>query len=124
MTADEKLQIFRDRLSGLSYKEIEKKYGVSKKEIIEMLSDKRVGCTRQRCSETCIYPVLFNWIYDHFGSSRKFAAAVGVSNTCVINWLCGKTDISKKNIDKMLEIAGMPYEQLFKQKGDHENDNI
>lgn len=27
MTTDEKLQIFRDRLSGLSYKEIEKKYG-------------------------------------------------------------------------------------------------
>lgn len=46
-------------------------------------------------------------------SIREFANKCNVAPSTMSRFLNGKTDIQKKNIDKILKVTGMTYEECF-----------
>lgn len=48
-------------------------------------------------------------------SLREFANKCGIAPPTMSRFLSGKTDIQKSNIDKILKVTGMSYEECFKE---------
>lgn len=46
-------------------------------------------------------------------SIREFADKCGISPSTMSRFLNGNTDIRKKNIDKILKVTGLTYEECF-----------
>lgn len=46
-------------------------------------------------------------------SIRKFADKCGIAPSTMCRFLNGETDIQKRNIDKILNVTGMTYEECF-----------
>lgn len=46
-------------------------------------------------------------------SIREFADKCGIAPSIMSRFLNGKTDIQKKNIDKILKVIGLTYEECF-----------
>lgn len=46
-------------------------------------------------------------------SIRGFAEKCGIAPSTMCRFLNGKTDIQKKNIDKILKVTGLTYEECF-----------
>lgn len=47
-------------------------------------------------------------------SIREFADKCGIAPSTMCQFLSGKTDIQKSNIDKILKVTEMSYEECFK----------
>ena len=60
-----------------------------------------------------IYPVLYNWIIENYGSIHKFTKTIGVSDRGFRTFLYGSGGCHKFTIDKILELTGMTYEECF-----------
>lgn len=59
------------------------------------------------------YPNLERWMKEN-GFTQKMVADVIGMTACNFNRTCrGKQDIAKRNIDKILELTGMTYEECF-----------
>lgn len=48
-------------------------------------------------------------------SLREFSHKCGIAPSTMSRFLRGKTDIQKSNIDKILKVTGMSYEECFKE---------
>ena len=112
-----KADIYRaERENGLTYDEIAEKYGVSRQ------------CVGQACGKTnpkhfktirnCIYPNLREWMNDNKVSRKELAIRMGLAGYAntqanLGNYLKGLNDPPKKVIDKLIEITGLTYEELF-----------
>lgn len=46
-------------------------------------------------------------------SIREFADKCGIAPSTMSRFLNGKTDIQEKNIDKILKVTGLTYEECF-----------
>ncbi len=53
------------------------------------------------------------YIIDKGMSLRGFAAKCDIPSFVMCRFLNGKTDIQKKNIDKILKVIGLTYEECF-----------
>lgn len=105
-----------EREKGLTYKQIADKYGVSK-QCVAQACGKQSDC-RFRYNHYCIYPGLRNWMNDNKISTgellRRMDMVVHTKNYQTINGrLSGKSELKKSEIDKLIEITGMTYEELF-----------
>lgn len=49
-------------------------------------------------------------------SLREFVNRCGIAPSTMSRFLSGKTDIQKSNIDKILKVTGMSYEECFKER--------
>lgn len=49
-------------------------------------------------------------------SIREFADKCGIAPSTMSRFLNGKTDIQKSNIDKILKVTGLTYEECFSQE--------
>lgn len=49
-------------------------------------------------------------------SLREFANRCGIAPSTMSRFLSGKTDIQKSNIDKILKVTEMSYEECFKER--------
>lgn len=59
------------------------------------------------------YPRIEKYIDIEGISLRKFADKCGIGASTMSRFLNGKTDIQKKNIDKILKVTGLTYEECF-----------
>lgn len=55
-------------------------------------------------------------------SLREFAKRCDMPVSTISRFVNGKTDIKKSNIDKILKVTGMSYEECFQKKGRLWND--
>ncbi len=53
------------------------------------------------------------YIIDKGMSLRGFAAKCDIPSSVMCRFLNGNTDIRKKNIDKILKVTGLTYEECF-----------
>lgn len=61
------------------------------------------------------YISLENYMRTQGISLREFANRCGIAPSTMSRFLSGKTDIQKSNIDKILKVTGMSYEECFKE---------
>ena len=53
------------------------------------------------------------YIIDKGMSLRGFAAECDIPSSVMCRFLNGKTDIQKRNINKILKVTGLTYEECF-----------
>lgn len=111
MTREEKIEAYAMRLDGHTLQEIGDKFGVTR-EYIRLIVGIRGNV---RPPKNCVYPAIGKWFSEHGASLHGFAKEYGVCLTTINNVLTGKTDPSKKTIDKILTATGMTYEEAFRQ---------
>lgn len=56
------------------------------------------------------------YIIDKGMSLRGFAAKCSIPSSVMCRFLNGQTDIRKSNIDKILKVTGMSYEECFEEE--------
>lgn len=104
-----------ERAKGLTYRKIAEKYGVSYQAVYSACA--RLDGTYHNTVITekgCIYPNLRAWLNaDRARRNRFFEAMKGCS---IREYMKGARQPKKGAIDKMLEITGMTYEELFKEE--------
>lgn len=109
------------RKKGMTYQEIADSMGVSKA-YVAVLLDKTVKTSNFHIwpIELSPYPVLTQWMNDNQMTRQELAEKLGYSpstSSCYIITKIMKTDkLTKKEIDKLLELTGMTYEELFKKQ--------
>lgn len=111
-----------DRKAGMTYTQIGQKHGVSRKSVECVLRNTGKDSDGHRfrpfTEETCIYPNLRRWLNENQLSMQKFALLIGrkfaSSNSSSVGlWLRGKSYPIKENIDRILQVTGLTYEELF-----------
>lgn len=116
MTNRDKAEAYFMRLEGKSFQEIANQFGVSRQNIHRILNG---VCERtpRRSLDTVVFPEIRNYMSENRLSFNSFSNLLGISVGAVINGLCGKNDITKNFIDRVLDTTGMTYEQAFKKDG-------
>lgn len=106
-----------DREKGLTYRKIAEKYGVSYQAVA-------CSCSRQGgrfvpfTVETCVYPMLRQWLNENEINVSEFVRRIGeiprgAEHTRFKAYFRGEHYPSKQTIDRMLQVTGLTYEQLF-----------
>ena len=103
------------REAGETYDAIAKRFGVSRQAVWYSLNGKRKPWQDITLAE-CIYPNLRGWMNDNRVSVPELAKRVTGDRdgrASVHKWIAGYTNPNKKNIDKLLSVTGLTYEEMF-----------
>lgn len=112
MTREEKIEAFAQRLDGKTYEEIGKRFGVTKQYIEQILN----VSGRDISARGVIYPNLYRYIREHYGSVPKFNDALGYAGrnpTLMYKRLRGEGIITIYEVREILELTGMTFEECF-----------
>lgn len=107
-----------EREKGKTYREIAEMYGVSFQAVACACGKQKDYQFRAWTKERCIYPNLRNWLNENKISCKEFVRRMGQvpsggSDYSFRNYLSGEAYPQKRTIDKMLEVTGLTYEQLW-----------
>lgn len=111
------------RESGMTYKEIAEKYGVSYQCVGDVCRKYGVNFKRHT-AEDVPFPILRKWLNDNKVTRSDFARMMGMkprNTTCdrISDWISGAHDPSKRVIDRMLAVTGLTYEEFFAREDNH-----
>lgn len=113
----------QERMNGLTYRDIAKKYGVSYQAV-------QIACSQHKgygfvpfTKKTCVYPNLRKWLNDNKVSMRDFVRRCnltphGVTSQRYKDYVTGRCYPSKQTIDVLLKVTGLTYEQFFEVDAD------
>lgn len=106
------------RKKGMTYQEIAAKYGVSYQAVAQAAGRHSPGHFRVFTTKSCIYIGLRNWLNDNKVSRaelmRRMNVSIGGKTTDRIGRILrGDTYPNKNDIDLLLKVTGMTYEELF-----------
>lgn len=108
-----------DRASGMKYREIAEKYGVSYQSIAQVCAQAGVpGHTKPFNCEEVVYPELRKWMNENMVNRAELGRRLGqlpspYTRKKVNDWLRGKVFPKKNEIDRLIEVTGLNYERLF-----------
>lgn len=107
-----------DRMAGMTYAAIAKKYGVSRQAVNMACAKYTPGHFKEITNERCVYPYLRKWINENKVVTSEFIRRLGLLPVTrnygrVYRYLSGKGYPTKPVIDKILAVTGLTYEQLF-----------
>jgi transcriptional regulator with XRE-family HTH domain len=109
---DRKVDLYlADRANGMTYRQIAEKYGVSYQAVHTSCVSAGVPPHKLITEKGCIYPNLRAWLNMDKIRRDRFFRDVGTGSIRMI--LNGSMQPKKNVIDKMLNITGMTYEELF-----------
>lgn len=105
------------RAQGLKYKEIGERLGVSA-QYVAVVCGKGDQAYYRPVGDECVYPNLRKWMNKNKVSRREFLRRMGLTAHTgnyerLTSYLRGETEPRKAYIDKMLEVTGLTYEELF-----------
>lgn len=109
------------RDAGETYDAIARRFGVSRQAVWSVLHKERKPWQNITQSE-CIYPNLRGWMNDNRVSVPELSERVTGdrdNGASVRKWIAGDMNPNKKNIDKLLAVTRLTYEQLW-EKGDND----
>lgn len=112
-----------ERNKGKTYQEIAEQYGVSYQTVAAAIGRRSPGHFRVYTKKNVIYPNLRNWLNDNKVCRNEMLRRMGLtqSGKSVDRLNCyfrGDAYPNKQNIDKMLAVTGMTYEELFAREED------
>lgn len=122
MTTERNEKIREMRLSGMTYRDIAEKYGISVQRVQQIAGS--VCYFRPVSEKDCIYKGIRDWLNAN-RYSRTYLVRLMYGDTHamlqekVSNVLKG-SNCTKKMIDKLLEVTGLPYEVAFKVEGNND----
>ena len=104
--------------NGLTVREIATKYGVSYQRVHQAVGKHGPGHFRE--NRACIYPNLRKWINVNKITvaellRRRDLVSHERNHSRVTNILLGRAEAKKNEIDKLIKITGMSYEELFQE---------
>lgn len=107
-----------DRMAGMKYAEIAKKYGVSYQCVAQTCARRGVSHFKPYTADECVYPYLRAWLNENMVSRYEFIRRLGESqhaanNARIGDHFRGKTYPRKETIDKFIAVTGLTYEKLF-----------
>jgi transcriptional regulator with XRE-family HTH domain len=107
-----------ERAKGKTYREIAEQYGVTRQAIADACGKYEEGKFKPWTEERCIYPNLRKWLNENKVSMKEFIRRAGNipggnTDSLFRNYFKGKNEPRKGVIDKMLEVTGLTYEQLW-----------
>ena len=107
MTREEKIKVFEMRLDGYTLQRIANDMGVTRQRIYQILYE------RPRRGFKSIYPLLNGWMNDNKETYVSLAPKLEMSKYTLSQKLQGEKELRKSEIDKLLSITGMTYEEAF-----------
>ena len=119
MSRHPKAELYRKhREAGETYAQIAKRYGVSSQAVAAACARGQSGRFRAWTKEQCIYPNLRQWLNENQIGMTGLLCRLDILPTDSArgryeSYLKGRTYPQKKNIDRMLQVTGMTYEQLW-----------
>ena len=122
MTKKEQMRELRE--AGMTYKAIGARLGVSGQYVAHVLGQNGThGGFKPYSEQQCVYAGLRRWLNQHQIARRALCAILdkravhGGSATSVRAHLRGEGSFSMADINKLIEVSGMTYEELFRQGG-------
>lgn len=109
------------RAQGYSYAKIADVSGISRQMVHCLIGKTDIGKVRPITEKQCVYPSLRKWMNDNHISRMELARRVygntgGRNYQRVNDFITARSGIRtlhKPFLDKLLEITGLTYEQLF-----------
>lgn len=111
--------ILADRDKGMTYALLSEKYGVSKQRIHQICGKRNPARFRFFDEQSCIYKPIRDWLNAEKISTAELVRMSGlqpVSQT-ITRWhelLNGRNEFRKRDIDILIKVTGMTYEEMFK----------
>ncbi len=119
MTNEQILEMVSMRLKGASVREIKEKTGASDKDIKDYIP-RALAYAKHSATDGAIgkivYPALRDWMVAHNYTMTNAAKLGKMTVSSFENALYGGNSL-KENIDKILAVTGLTYEQAFKRDG-------
>jgi len=112
------------REQGMTYREIAEKCGCSYQNVAMSLAKRNVNHFRHITESGCVYPVLRNWMNENRICVDELLRRIhghNVGGHTHSRWselLKGRTELKKHDIDSLLRVTGMTYEELFGEVSD------
>lgn len=108
----------RERENGMSVTDIAKRYGVSYQAVLHATAKTGTKYFKNYTAERCVYPNLRQWLNDNKITINEFARRMGLaqgggSSSRIIGYFNGRNYPQKETIDKMIEVTGLSYEEMF-----------
>ena len=106
---------------NMTYNEIANHMGISKAYVANLLRDTVKTSNFHRWAyDSTPYPVLTQWMNEHQISKMRLALMLGYSpngnSQYIVYRRIKEGRLSKNEIDKLLEITGLPYDTLFRRR--------
>jgi transcriptional regulator with XRE-family HTH domain len=107
---------------GYNRTQIAEKVGVTRQRVYQILGTAEKGFFKPFTEQGCIYPNWRKWMNDHKVSVPELTQKMGM-DACSNNyglikrWMRGDNFPLKFNIDKLIEVTGLSYEELFSREG-------
>lgn len=105
---------------GLTYREVGERFGLTKQRVAQLIGKPDDRYFRTITPKMCIFSGLRKWLNENKVSRgafvRKLYGGVYNRNSYARIWcfMDGTNDIPKRDIDKILSITGLTYEEAFK----------
>lgn len=113
MTDKQKVEALQMLLNGATYEEVGRKYMLSTETIRKMFSNILDRGTRRHSRVECIYQGLGEWCEKNGYTAHSFEKKLGVGNGVMRKAFRGESYLRMDNIDKILDLTGMTYEECF-----------
>ena len=115
LSNSDRLEAAKMRKKGMSYQEIADRFGVSHQAINVLFRDGKRVDRKPRNTHQIKYIGIKKYLETNRISIGKFSNMCGVNSTTLWRNVIGKSDMLKRNIDKILCVTGMTYEEAFKE---------
>lgn len=111
-------EMLDDRVSGMTYEEIGRKYGVSKQRVGQILGKRNKHNFRAVKEDGCIFVNLRDWMNKNSISRAELVRMMGMrpngeTLARLRTYMTGANNPPKVYIDRMIAATGMNYEKLF-----------
>lgn len=109
-------EVFRLSGEGLNYRQIAEVVGCSRRHVSSILRGTVIRNFRPITN--CIWPGLARWMNENECSKTELLRKMGGNPwDCTLkrlsSWMQGEYDPPKREIDKILKVTGMTYEECF-----------
>lgn len=110
------------RDEGLTYREIAARCGVTYQAVAQVCAQSRASQFRKIRPENCIYPALREWMNENYVSRAELyrrmhgVPCIGRAPYVLRDRLTGVSMWRMDEINRLLDITGMTYEQLFREE--------
>lgn len=122
--SDEKWEKARQmRISGSTLQEIANEFGISKQRVEQVLNGVGPRAINRKLfpkRAKCIFPRITKYMDEKEMSLNKFAFDSGLDYYKIRSAFSGRTELRMSEINTILRVTGMTYEEAFKTKEESE----